>query len=282
MLNPVAVRLNMLSPVFALHQWFRHSAILWGVYGLSLLLTPAAARATVFNWPDSSWAAGAPAPGQTVNQSFTSVTPNDITVSINNNGASAQGATWQSGYPAINSTKFTGGFTGVDALQFLVSSESSLSASIKTTVTFNTPVINLSFQIWDVDASSGQFADKISQIQALAQGGPTVGPDTVTSAVAGYNTITGSGLSTVVLGTANANDATNQGTITITFLGPITQFSFEWSNNDPGLGAQGIALGPLTYDIVPEPCEGLGVALLCAVVIAARTITRRKHASIRP
>jgi len=268
----------MLSPVFIPYHWFRH--VLGGVCGLALLLTPAAARATVFNWPDLGWTAGAPAPGQTVAQSFTSVTPNDITVSVNNNGASASGATWQSGYPAINSTKLTGGFTGVDALQLYVTSESSLSSTIKTTVTFNAPVINLSFQIWDVDASSGQFADKIAQIQAIAQGGATVGPDTVTSAVSGYNTITGSGLSTVVLGTAVASDSTNQGTITVTFLGPITQFSFAWSNSDSGLGAQAIGLGPLTYTVVPELSEGWGVALLCAAAIAAHTIARRRNALV--
>jgi hypothetical protein len=115
-----------------------------------------------------------------------------------------------------------------------------------------------------VDAFSGQFADRISNIQAIALGGTTVGPDSVTSAVAGYNTITGTGLSTIVLGTANAANSTNQGTIDISFAGPITQFSFDWSNNDPALGAQAIALGPLTYTVVPEMSAGWAVALLCS------------------
>ncbi len=270
----------MFSLAFVPNKRFKHSAILWGVSGM-LLLMPAAARATVFSWPDLGWTSGVPAPGQTLTQSFTSVTTNDITVSINNNGISSQGATWQSGYPAINSTKETGGFSGVDGVQLFVTNQSSVSSYIKTTVTFNTPVINLSFQIWDVDKSAGQFVDKIAQIQAIAQGGGTVGPDTVTSAMPGVNSITGSGLSTVVLGTATAADNTNQGTINITFLGPITQFSFQWSNDDSGLGAQAIALGPLTYAIVPEPSQGWGVALLCAVVIAAWTISRRKETRAR-
>lgn len=219
-----------------------------------LNLTPALAKASiVFNWPSSpGWTAGSPTAGQTLMQSFTSVNPNDITVSINNSGAGSQGMNLQAGYPQISANPLTNGLSGVDGLQLFVSSSTTVGTYIKTTVSFATPVINLSFQIWDVDAVLGQFADKISSIQAVSDLGATVGPDSVTSAVTGFNTIIGTGLSTVVLGTANANNSTNQGAINITFNGPITQFSFQWSNNDPALGAQAIALGPLTYTPVPE------------------------------
>ena len=217
---------------------------------------------------------GHPGPGATVTQSFTSVTPNDITVSINNNGAAASGAVWQAGYPGIDSTNETGGFAGTNGLQLFVTSQSTTSAFIKTTVMFATPVTSVSFQIWDVDAFSNQFKDQISQIQALAVGGATVGPTSVTSAVPGFNTITGSGLSTVVLGTASASNTTNQGTIDISFTGPITQFSFEWFNKDPKLGQQAIALGPISY--LPEISPGWVTALVCVAAVGAREISRRK------
>ena len=207
------------------------------------------------------------------------MTPNDITVDINNNGTSSQGAAWQTGYPAISRSPLTDGLASTNALQLYVVSENSTSSYIRTTVTFNTAVDNLSFQIWDVDASAGQFIDKIFNIQGLASLGATVGPDSVTSEVSGYNTITGTGLGTVVLGTANAANNTNQGTIDITFNGPITQFSFDWSNNDPALGAQAIGLGPLTYTILPELPSGWSVALLCSVAAAGREIGRRKKAA---
>jgi hypothetical protein len=142
-------------------------------------------------------------------------------------------------------------------------------------------VINLSFQIWDVDAVSGQFADKISNIQALTNLGATVGPDSVTSAVPGYNTITGTGLSTVILGTANANNSTNQGAINITFNGQITQFSFEWSNSDPALGAQAIALGPLTYTPVPEFNATYLSWSFCLVAILFEQLRRRRQCGQR-
>jgi hypothetical protein len=233
-----------------------------------------------FNWPSSpGWTAGAPSAGQTNTQSFTSVTANDITVSINNSGSGVQGMVWNTGsggYPQISANPDTGGFTGVNGLEQLVMSSQAAGTYIKTTVSFATPVVNLSFQIWDVDAVPGQFVDKISNIQAVAQGGGIVGPDSVTSAVPGFNTITGSGLSTVVLGIANAANNTNQGSINITFNGQVTQFSFEWSNNDPGLGAQGITLGPLTYEPVPEIDPAWTAAAACALAVGFELLLTRK------
>jgi hypothetical protein len=249
--------------------------------GLAVILAlsaPAARASIVFNWPSPpGWTAGAPTPGQTKTQSFTSVNPNDITVDINNNGISPSGATWQTNYPQINSTQSTGGFSGVNGLQLYVVSQASIASYIRTTVTFATPVINLSFQLWDVDANVGQFADRISNIQALAQGGGTVGPDSVTSVTPGFNTIAGTGLATVVLGIANAANNTNQGSINITFNGPVTQFSFDWSNNDVGLGAQAIAIGPLTYDPVPEADSAMSITAVCLSAILFQKRIRNSH-----
>ncbi len=246
---------------------------------LAALLFSAAAplHATVvtFNWPSPpGWTAGSPTPGQTRTQVFTSFYPNDLTVAINNNGAAAQGTVYQPGYPQISATPLTSGLA-VNGLQLNATSSQVAGAYTQVTVSFLTPVINLTFQIWDVDKVGGQFIDQIANIQALAAGGGTVGADSVTSQVAGYNSITGTGLSTVVLGTANASNTTNQGTIDITFNGPITQFSFQWSNNDPALGAQAIALGTLIYTPIPES-EYFGIAgLLCLAAIGLEVRKRR-------
>ena len=244
-----------------------------------VVCSPEVGRATMLNWPTSGWTAGSPDPGETYSQTFTVVDPNDVTVSVNNNGNSSTGATWQPSYPDMNSTKLTGGLSGVNALQLFVSAQSSTSSYIETTVTFAAPVTNLSFQIWDVDAKPGQFIDKIFNVQAVTPGNGVVGADSITSEVAGYNTISGSGLATVILGTATASDTTNQGTIDIVFSGPITQFSFDWSNDDSGLGAQAIGLGPLTYTIVPEPAVPWCSAVVClAALITHWRFHRRKRA----
>lgn len=239
----------------------------------ALLFLPGivASGSVVFDWPSSpGWTAGVPNAGQTVTQSFTDgVSPSDITVSINNSGTNSQGMQWDgsnTGYPQISAAPLTGG-TSLNALQIYMNKSQVTGAYIQTTVSFATAVTNLTIQIWDVDANAGQFVDKISNLQALAQGGGIVGADSVTSEVAGYNTISGSGLSTVVLGIANANNSTNQGTIDITFNGPVTQFSFQYSNNDPGLGAQAIALAEMTYSIVPEHNPSFFTAISCLAAI---------------
>lgn len=227
----------------------------WLLVSIALFLsTPL--QATVFDWPDvPGWTAGAPAPGQTATQNFTSIDPNDIMVAINNSGAAAQGVVWNGGsggFPQISRASDTGGFPSTNGLQLLVTSSQVVGAFVTITVSFTGPVSDLSFQIWDVDAVAGQFIDRITNIQAIALGGASIGPDSVSSAVGGFNTVTGSGLGTVVTGTANASNTTNEGTIDIIFNGPITQFSFQWDNNDPALGAQGIALGPISYTATPE------------------------------
>ena len=244
-------------------------------------LTNVAVQASiVFDWPNPpGWTAGTPGQNATVSQQFTSVNPNDITVQIQNNGVNVQGT-----YPQINSTNETGGFTGVNGLQLFISSTPQFGNTLTTTVSFATPVTNLTFQIWDVDAKIGQFVDKIANLQGLAPDGTTiVGATSVTSEVAGFNTITGTGLSTVVLGTNSASNSTNQGTIDITFNQPITQFSFDWSNNDNGRGAQAIALGPLTYDVaaVPEYISPfLPVSFCLAAILFEKILRRRRRARL--
>ena len=245
---------------------------------MCLALAAIPAQASMLLWPNvPGWTAGAPAPGQTKNQSFTAVTPNDVIVSINNNGTNLTGAIWTAGYPAINNTLLTGGLSGTNALQLSVASQSSTTSYVEVTVTFANPVINLSFQLWDVDASS-QFADTISHIQGVAVAGGTVAADSITSAVSGFNTITGSGLSTVVTGTSSASNTTNQGTIDITFSQQITQFSFRYSNSDSTLGSQGIGLGPLTFTVVPESADAISAALVPMAAVLLRCVRRPKRA----
>lgn len=232
----------------------------------------------VFNWPNPpGWTAGTPGQGATVSQSFTSVNPNDVTAQIQNNGVNVQGT-----YPQINNTNETGGFANVNALQLYISSTPQFGNTLTTTISFASPVTNLTFQLWDVDASAGQFVDMITNLKALAPDGITVfGASSVTSAVPGFNTITGAGLSTVILGTAGASNTTNQGTINITFNQPLIQFSFDWSNNDNGRGAQAIAIGPMTYDPVPEHDSALSVSATCLIAIVSEKVRRRTRKSRR-
>jgi hypothetical protein len=231
--------------------------------------------ATLVALPNGGWTAGAPAPGQTDSQTFTTFGPN-MTIAVTN-GTAASGVTWSGGYPAINASETTGGFSGSNANGFQLYALSSASAAsyVLTTISFAAPVYNLSFQIWDVDKSAGQFVDTITAIKAM-NGVTSVAATSVTSAMPGYNTVTGSGLGTTINGTAGASNTTNQGTIDITFSGPIDQFSFKWSNTDAALGGQAIGIGDINFSTVPEADTLWPVMISLGCAISARFITRAR------
>jgi hypothetical protein len=239
------------------------------------------AHAAMLDWSSSAWTAGAPLPGSTATQDLSVDNPNDVTVAINNSGAGAQGVVWNAGsggFPQINATAHTGGLSGVNGLQLLVSSSQVFGSYVTTTVSFAVPVFNVSFQLWGVDAVPGQFADQITNLRAVLSGGGPVGPNLVTSAVSGFNTITGSGLGTVVLGTATADNSTNEGTIIVTFNGgAITQLSFDWANNDPALGADGIGLGSLSYTPTPEVNPSWVATAIGILAVGVELIRRKKN-----
>lgn len=209
------------------------------------------ADAAVFNWPTTpGWTAGQPTvngPAQTVDYSSSGQA---ISVTIANTGA-----TWNAGFPqvAANGTGFVNGGTASNGLILQPISETSNATHIQLTINFTNPggVSNVQFQLWDIDAtvdgSGNGFIDQISNLQALAVGGSTVYADTVSNAhtsnpMTVYNFITGSGAGLTITGnTANANGAANgadEGTVTISFLQPITQISFWYSNVAGGIAYQ--------------------------------------------
>ena len=105
--------LNRSQMIFG-HSFGQPNRNVWLVMTTVFILTTSAVTASVvtFDWPNPpGWTAGTPTTGQTATQSFTSVSPNDISVSIYNGGVNNQ-----AGYPQINSTNETGGLSGVNEL----------------------------------------------------------------------------------------------------------------------------------------------------------------------
>jgi hypothetical protein len=250
------------------------------VFVLSAWLASVPVHATTFNWDTSTWTSGAPTNGNTASQTFTSTV--NMTVSLLNSGE-----TWSTNaldgtgasFPVVNNTTNSGGNSGASAygLQLVTHSQTSNSSYVQVTVAFAAPVNSVSFQIWDVDSSPNQFTDQIHNIQAQPWStGGAIAATSVTGSSA--NSVTGSGLGTLVTGTANSPNS-NTGNVTITFSGAITSFSFQWSNIASGLGLQGIALGPITYTVatLPEVGSTVGAFAVCAAAIGAREIRRRKR-----
>jgi hypothetical protein len=252
-------RIDMITSLSCrvINNWRLYVLYLWLL--IAVLASAPKLDAGITLWPSNPGStAGAPTPREKLAQSFASVNPNDNTVDINQ---SASG-----GDPQIRFNNDTGRFSGVNGLQLPVTS----SKAFTMTVSVAAPVFNLPLQIWHSDAATGQFIDHLADIQALAQGGGGVSPNSVTSAVASYNTITGTGLSSVALGTVNANGA-NQSTIDIVLNGKITQFPLN-----PSLDDQGTAVGSLTYTPAPEFESVWGAVAACAVAIGHELFRRRQ------
>jgi hypothetical protein len=253
------------------------------------------AQGTVFDWPSSpGWTAGEPTingPAQTVDYSSSG---QNVSVTLTNTGA-----TWNAGYPqvATGGTGFVNGGTANSGLILQPSGQTSNGTYLQLTINFNNPggVTNVSFQIWDidatVDASGNGFIDAITHLQATAVGGGTLFPDIVDNTHTSnpgttYNFISGSGANLAITGdlaqVAGAANGTDQGTINVTFAQPITQISFWYSNNASGsLTTQTIGIGPLTYSIVPEISSSWSGALLCVVSASVLELRRRRNNSNR-
>jgi len=251
------------------------------------------AQGTVFDWPSSpGWTAGEPTingPAQTVDYSSSG---QNVSVTLTNTGA-----TWNAGYPqvATGGTGFVNGGTTNSGLILQPSAQTSNGTYLQLTINFNNPggVTNVSFQIWDidatVDASGNGFVDAITHLQATAVGGGTLFPDIVdnthtSNPGTSYNLINGSGANLAITGdpaqAAGAANGTDQGTINITFAQAITQISFWYSNDASGsLTTQTIGIGPLTYSIVPEISPSWPGALLCVVSASVLELRRRRRSN---
>lgn len=216
------------------------------------------ARGVVFDWDASyaTWTGTGNDPG--TQQSFTrnynndpNHSGNDVSITVANTNANGSGFSWLGGV-FVDNEPIAGGGGGQEALQFQV--EDRNASGIRTTIAFNytAGVKNVSFTLWDVDASDPQFIDIISGITAQTVGGATIGATSVTTSAS--NGKTGSGTGIVVTGSSVAPDGGSNGNVTVTFnsVEPITSVSFTWSNGGSGLGQQAIALHDITYTPVPE------------------------------
>lgn len=263
------------------------TAVRFAIFAFAANLTFENAKATVFDWDQgyATWTAGAPAVGATASQSYNSDTTNagnDVTVAITNNAGNPSSGggrfTWNGGYPQVSTNPLTGGNTPTQrALQLSISQGNS--AGVSVTVTFNYPagVRNVSFSLWDIDNTPGQWIDQISNITAQTTSGTTIGPTSVVGSTA--NVVTGSGTGYVITGTASGNNAATDGNATITFgSGAITSITFTWKNTDAALGQQFIALHDLTYTPVPEVGTGMTALGVCGGVIGLHFYRRRRAA----
>ena len=158
---------------------------------------------------------------------------------------------------------------------------------------FNNPggVSGLTFTLFDIDNSSNSLTSNSWQDRVIVRGlfnNSAVGL-TATPFTPGNISINGAGTTyanstfagaTVLDGLKSVDNATsNDGNVTISFLGPVdqvyidfTQASGSLSGSNPA--SHGIGIGNMTYQAVPEPLTLLGAA----TAIAFGTAFKRRSA----
>jgi hypothetical protein len=272
----------------ACHMSWRLSSC---VVAALLALSAEQAHAVVLDWDIATWSNGS------LTNSF-DIDPanpgNDITVSVTGN--TAQFGTEPTGEktPALT-TNLAGGLSPVEKTLTLYIDLTNQSQSV--TLTFNFSALyaggvqNVSFSVFDVDfanegGNGATFQDQLRSISATALDGTLVAPTITTSAA---NSLTGTGLSQVVSGTATVGDTgsgSNAGNVTISFGSTaISSFTFTYgggtnTKNDPT--GQHIGLHDINFTPVPEINPALTATLSCFAVTGlmffhrARVRARRK------
>ena len=243
----------------------------WPAWGLAFLCVAVASCPgnVVNNWDYLTWTPGS------LSQSY-DIDPgnagNDVTITISGNTSA-----FVAGYPQLTKNQ-TAGLTPAEFALQLDLDFTANSQSITVTVTFSPGYIfgvdEAIFNLWDVDKDTTRYVDQITSIHANYYTGPSFGPPTIQHMA--ETTVTGSGASQVITGTALASDTANDGKAQLDFgTNILTQFTFTFGNdpsaqNNPK--EQSITFHDFSYrpKPIPELHPGWAAGALCIMLITAR------------
>ncbi|MDJ1505899.1 lectin-like domain-containing protein [Xanthocytophaga agilis] len=121
------------------------------------------------------------------------------------------------------------------------------------TISFSQAVQNATIQLWDIDASPGQFIDRVTINGYLGSNLVTLSSTNVATGSA--NTYIGSN---TIVGNSNVNTNSTNGNVTISFPSTIDRIVIVYRNNDPAQGNQGLGIGQITW--CPADRDNDGVA----------------------
>lgn len=246
-------------------------------------------HAVVVDWDAITWTPG------TLTNSY-DIDPakagNDITVTVSGNTAQLQPEI-VSPYPQTPAitTNFQGGLgTAQNTLSIAVNftdQSQSVTVTIDFSALYSLGVQNVSFTLFDFDFASGgssNYQDKLSGITALSIDGVTQIAPTITTSTA--NTLSGSGLTQVVTGTASVADmgpGSGNGNVTISFgTTAIKSLTFTYGSGsgtvaDPTY--QHVGIHDITFTPVPEinpAWTAVGSCILAAGLILRHSAKFRK------
>ena len=242
--------------------------------GVALGLGAMPSRALVLDWNSLTWTAGSLSQSYDIDPSNPG---NDVTVA-------ATSTLFSSNYPRL-ATSPSGGLSPAQNSLILSVNWNNTTQSTTLTVDFNyaNGVEGVSFSLFDVDRSTGgtpySYQDEISNIAAYYDAGYTIAPDAVTGSP--NNSVTGSGLSYNVVGTANSSDTTSDANVQIAFNGPIKGFQFTFSpgpNSASNPSTQVIAMNDITFlPVIPE--AGVVPAAAAGFVLAFLALRRMRRSA---
>lgn len=240
-------------------MWFirRYFLFFASIFALST-----AARAVVVDWDTLTWTPGSLSNSYDIDPSQAG---NDITVTVSGNTAQLQPEI-VSPYPMTPAitTNFQGGLGTAENTLALAVNFTNQSQGITVTIDFSAlytlGVQDVSFTLFDIDFAAGgssNYQDQLRAITATSIDGITLVAPTITTSA--NNTLSGSGLTQVVNGTASTPDlgaGSGNGNVTISFgTTAIKSLTFTYGSGS-GTAAdptyQHVGIYNLTFTPVPE------------------------------
>ena len=255
-----------------------------------LLLSRSGVMAVVLDWDTVTWTNGSLSNSYDIDSSNAG---NDVTVSVSGNTSQLGAEPTGEMTPALT-TNLAGGLAPSEKTLTLFIDLTNDSQAITLTVNFSAlytqGVENVSFSLFDVDfanqgGNGADFQDQLRSIRATSVDGTSIAATITTSA---GNTLTGSGLSQLVNGTATVGDTgtgSNAGNVMISFgTTAISSFTFTYGSgatpkNDPT--AQHIGIHDLNFTPVPEINPALAAALSCFAATGLMVFHRARVKSRR-
>ncbi len=207
---------------------------------------------SIFDWDNiSGWTAGS------TNNSYAFSTFGNVNFALTNDGAYINSGTFGGQSPTVFNA-FTGGNLPAEDSLTLLANQTSQAGEVEIVITMPRSFSGLQFTIFDVDFSSGQFADRVEVFGTNSAGG-TVLPTLTNGNV---NFVSGN----EAFGDGGSDSDEGLGNVVVTFTDDVEVVTVRYGNHstaptDPG--QQGIGIHDIT---VCDPFTTLSVTKFSSVI----------------
>lgn len=209
------------------------------------------ALTTIHDWDSIGWSAG------TTSGSYALTGIGTMNFNIAITGGSFLSNTTYGGQSPTRQNAVTGGLSPAQHSIFQLVDFTSQAGTVTSTITLPTAVPGVQFRLFDIDYSSGQFADRVTVIGSF--NGTPVYP-VLTNGVTNY-VIGNSAYGDVLSADTSAN-----GTVTVTFAAPVDSISIEYGSHSiapANPGQQGMAIHDISFC---RPVGNLAIAKSSSLV----------------